>query len=43
VLLKAVCVLEDTRKSFKSKPLEGLRKAFLQVLREETQEPLPPL
>jgi len=42
VLLEAVRVLEDTRKSFKSKQLEGLRKEFLRVLQEETQEPQPP-
>jgi hypothetical protein len=43
VLLDAVGVLEATRKSFKSKQIEGLRKAFLRVLQEESQEPQPPL
>lgn len=37
VLLDAVRVLEDTRKAFKSKQLEALRKNLLRVLAEETE------
>jgi hypothetical protein len=43
VLLEAVGILEETRKAFKSKQLEGLRKAFLRVLQEELQAQQPPL
>jgi len=35
ILLEAVCVLEDTRKAFKSRQLEALRKKMIRVLAEE--------
>jgi phosphate uptake regulator len=35
MLLEAVCVLEDTRKAFKSRQLEALRKKMIRVLAEE--------
>jgi hypothetical protein len=40
VLLDAVRVLEDTRRAFKSKQLEALRKDFLRILKEELQYPV---
>jgi hypothetical protein len=39
VLLDAIRVLEETRKAFKSKQLEALRKDLLKVLKEELQYP----
>ncbi len=38
VLLDAVRILDDTRKAFKSKQLEALRKSFEQVLEHELRE-----
>jgi putative ribosome biogenesis GTPase RsgA len=35
-LLEAISVLEETRKAFKSKQLETLRKKMIQVLAEES-------
>jgi hypothetical protein len=35
ILLESIKVLDETRRSFKSKPLEILRKRFLQILTEE--------
>jgi len=35
VVLEAVRVIEDTRKAFKSKQLEALRKRLMKVLAEE--------
>jgi hypothetical protein len=37
LVVEAVQVLDDTRKAFKSKQLEQLRKRLLQVLTEETR------
>ncbi len=37
LVLKAVTVLDDTRKAFKSKQLETLRKDFIRVLEKELQ------
>lgn len=37
VLMDAIRVLEDTRKTFKSKQLETLRKEFVRVLEDELQ------
>lgn len=37
-LLDAVRVLEDTRRAFKSKQLEKLRKSFVQLLEKELRE-----
>ena len=37
VLIDAIRVLEDTRRAFKSKQLEGLRKEFVRVLEEELE------
>ena len=37
VLIEAVRVLEETRKAFKSRQLEMLRKEFVRVLQEEMQ------
>jgi hypothetical protein len=37
VMIEAVRVLEETRKAFKSKQLELLRKEFIRVLQEEMQ------
>ncbi len=38
LLLEAVQVLDETRKAFKSRQLEGLRKEFLRVLEQELKE-----
>jgi hypothetical protein len=37
VLLEAIEILEDSRKAFKSKELEALRKKLIRVLAEDTQ------
>ncbi len=37
VLLQAIEVMDETRKAFKSRQLEGLRKEFVRILQEEME------
>jgi hypothetical protein len=42
LLLETVLALDDTRKSFKSRQLEQLRKRLLEALRQEANEEIDP-